>query len=54
MSAATLFAKNVVKPKPILPQTNAIIARYSVPVIALIALYFTLLLAVVEQLHYYF
>ncbi|KOS63739.1 sodium:solute symporter [Lysinibacillus agricola] len=43
MSAATLFAKNVLK--PIRPQTTdqqiAIIARYSVPVIALIALYFT-------------
>ncbi|WP_170939007.1 MULTISPECIES: sodium:solute symporter family protein [unclassified Lysinibacillus] len=43
MSAATLLAKNVVK--PIRPQTTdqqiGIIARYSVPVIALVALYFT-------------
>lgn len=43
MSAATLLAKNIVK--PIRPQTTdqqiGIIARYSVPVVALVALYFT-------------
>ncbi|MFJ5766352.1 sodium:solute symporter [Lysinibacillus sp. NPDC093210] len=43
MSAATLFAKNILK--PLRPQTTdqqiGIIARYTVPVVALIALYFT-------------
>ncbi len=43
MSAATLFAKNIVK--PIRPQTTdqqiGRIARYTVPLVALVALYFT-------------
>ena len=43
MAAATLFAKNIIK--PIRPQTTdkqiGIIARYTVPVVALVALYCT-------------
>ncbi|MEE3806494.1 MULTISPECIES: sodium:solute symporter family protein [Lysinibacillus] len=43
MSAATLFAKNIIKPfRPqITDRQIGIIARYTVPLVALIALYFT-------------